>query len=117
MKFIFYAFGFLAIVWEIYVLVDPVKMHAKFQSMKKKENKNRTPMELVLGFMMLFYMLWTLIGLMSSQWLLFLVLIIMSLIPKPYVVLRWIDSLLTVAILIFMILNISHLHIDLINLL
>lgn len=61
----------------------------------------------------MFYVLWAFCGLFTDQWPLFMLIIIMGMIPKPYAFIRMIDAIVSAAVLTFMILNVYHLHIDL----
>jgi hypothetical protein len=61
------------------------------------------------------YVLLTLIGLLSSQWILFLVILLISIMPRKIKYSRigfLIDSSICSAILMFAIINHFHLHID-----
>ena len=114
MTTLFYLFGILAILWEFAVLTDTNKIHYFLGNKEKnKDNDNYTN----LSFLMLGYFLWAIVGLFSSQWILFLVLIVLSIIPTKHIVLRWIDSLLSLLILLFILINKFHLHIDILSLL
>lgn len=107
----FYSFTIIAIVWEIKMLSK-----SKFNNFKKNvENHNINKDTL---FFMLLYMLWTFIGLISSQWIIFLFIILLGLINNitgigKYYYYNVLDSILTIAALLFMLINKYHLHIDL----
>lgn len=114
LKFLFYSWGLLAILFEIMVMKSPKKYNNYIQSIvkiKKSDKPSGTQIALIL--LMCGYMAWGLIGLFSSQWVLFAALIILSWIPKlKFWILCWIDSVLTLPLLIFILLNAFHLHID-----
>jgi len=114
LKFMFYFWGIFAILWEMNVLYNPVKVRDNYKRIAEAKTGD-IPKDLVLLLVLMAgYCLWTIIGLFSSQWICFLVIILLSLIPKKQsVVLRWIDALVTVVILLFIILNAYHLHLNL----
>lgn len=63
-----------------------------------------------------FYFFFCFVGLMSSQWYGFVAIIILALIPKKWLAWRIIDGLLSIAILLFILLNKYHFHIDITSL-
>ncbi len=61
-----------------------------------------------------YYWIILFIGLLSFQWYFFLLIIIMGFIPKgKYIWIRRVDSLITISILLFIVLNKFHFHINL----
>lgn len=114
---VFYLFAFVAIVWELITVTSPRRV-VNFQKRFNENTKDFGDWEQnqrLVGVFMLCYIAWTLIGLLSSQWIIFLSLLALGLIPKGMVVWRWIDSVISLALLIFMLLNVFHLHIDLLQ--
>lgn len=117
MKHLFYFIAFLPILWEIMVLSNPKKV-ARFISIlraKSKYNltkKNYTNAEKAFYLLNLGYIGWSIAGLLSSQWVLFLIIILLGFMPKKHYITIWINSLLSLAVLIFIILNAYHFHID-----
>ena len=62
------------------------------------------------------YFIWAATGLMSSQWIPFLVLILYSFIPKgDNIFIRKADAILSLAILLFIVINKYHLGINLLD--
>jgi len=120
MIYIFYLFGFLAILWEFIQISRPHKMHEVAKTLKKA-GKEGTVDDLpsnykTLSFFMFGYIIWVFMGLFTAQWPIFLFLILISLIPKKYVLHRWVDSFVSLLLLLFAMINTFHLHIDLTSL-
>lgn len=115
MTYLFYFPAFIAILWELmYGVLSPKRTHSFVKSFKGKKFDDLTSSQKSVSVCMIFYMIWVLVGLMSSQWVIFIALLLVSiLIPKKILIIRWIDSLISLALLIFLILNKFHLHIDL----
>jgi hypothetical protein len=62
---------------------------------------------------MLLYFIWSFVGIFTSQWVLFLLLILLGFIPlKRFKAWMKIDAAISIAILMLIILNKYHLHID-----
>ena len=115
--FLFYAFAVLPIIWEAMIISSPIKMSAKIKAMKKAKSKEYTSTQTAASVFLLLYALWAIIGLISTQWIGFATILILSFIPKGnFWFIRWIDSIVSVAILIFIVINKYHLHIDLFEL-
>ena len=119
MQHIFYVLLLIPIMYELIVLYNTKKIHAKVKKMKGSNRKwdQMTDNEKLLSVTTLMYLLITFFGLFTFQWYLFLFLILTTLIPKKSsITFRFIDSLIGMLILIFAIVNKYHLRIDLIDL-
>lgn len=112
MKHLFYFLAILPIIWEMMNLVSIKKTHEIATSMKGKKYDDYSTSQKTLGVCMLGYIIWTFIGLFSFQWVLFLGLILFRLIPKKYIWFRWIYSLISFIVLVFILLNGYHFKID-----
>lgn len=115
MKILFYFWIIFAIAYESIVMLNSSKFASfKRQIKSKLEAKENLSVRmntfLTLNF---FYAIWVFIGLFSSQWIVFLLILLISQIPKRYAVLYFIDAIITLAALLFILLNAYHLHIDL----
>lgn len=116
MKIIFYFWVIFAIAYESAVILNPSKFIEFKKALKskiaKKENLTVTMNTfLVLNFL---YAMWAFVGLFSSQWIVFLFILFLSQLPtKKYAFLLCVDAILTLAALLFIVLNAYHLHIDL----
>jgi len=120
MIYIFYLFSALAILWEFTQITSPHKMHEVSKRIKKA-GKEGTVDDLpsnykILFFLMLGYFIWAIMGLFTAQWPIFLFLIFISLIPKKYILHRWVDSFVSLMLILFAMINTFHLHIDLTSL-
>ncbi len=113
-KLLFYSWGILAIMYEMMVLSSPVKITTFNKNRKTKNSKDYTGWENAFVILILFYIIWCCIGLFTSQWLLFIVIICLGFIPKRNIAfLIWIDSLISLLILVFIFINSFHLHLNL----
>lgn len=115
-KFIYYFFGLFAIMYEWWAIANYDKLErfrekAKVTTDFDKLSDNGKAFS-VLQFL---YMFWGFVGLFSSQWLCFLLLIILSIINPKIRGKEWnfIDSVLSILLIMFAILNTYHWHISL----
>ena len=116
MDHIFYFLAIFPIIWELTVASDAKKVHNKFNEIKKKNDvKKFTNNETVLAFLMLGYTFWVIIGLFSSQWVLFASIILLSIIPSKKIWVRRVDAIITLLVLCFILINKYHLHIDILG--
>jgi hypothetical protein len=118
MKHVFYFFAIFAILYEAMVLTSPRKFVAAKKDIKGKKIDDYTTNQIAYVLFNFFYLAWTMVGLFSTQWMVFVVLLIISTISgltarfrSP--VLYSIDALISFSILLFMMINVYHLHIDL----
>ena len=91
----------------------------------KKENNGDIPRDKISNKFIIYticsvsYLIICLIGLMSSQWICFLAIIVQSLsvsrLRRKYIIVGYLDSILSFAILLFILINKYHLHINLLN--
>lgn len=111
MGYIFYPFAILAILYEITCVFNPGKIISAKKDVKSKKWDEMKDNYQVLSVLMPLYCLWTMVGLFTSQWLLFLVIIGLSLIPKKDIKLFiFIDAVLSLFLLLFIVINKFHLH-------
>lgn len=123
MEKLFYIIVTLFFVYELLVLVCRKRI---FEAMKNCRNRIKeakqegkpTDVEAIGGTMVafqifnIFYLIFTVIGFMSSQWLPFVCLFILGLIPKRWLFIAYIDSIVSLSILAFILINKFHLHIQ-----
>lgn len=114
MKHLFYFIAFLPILWEAMVLARPKVVNHFLDNIRAKSGspESYTKTEKLFGYLQLGYFTWCFVGLFSYQGILFLPMVILGVVPKKYPILRYIDSLISIALLIFIILNEYHFHID-----
>jgi hypothetical protein len=103
-------------MWEFYVFARPdvaVNMKLAF----KEHPKDLTSNQKLFSFLMLLYTFWTMFGLLTFQWYMFVIFTIWSLIHiKDKTEFRFkVDSLGSIVILIFIILNKFHFKIHFLN--
>lgn len=113
MKHIYYLFTLLPILFEYLNLQDTKRIHEFIERLKTTPHKEQTGYQKTYGVLMLGYWLWAVIGLFSFQWPVFLFMLILGAFPKKLIFVRWIDSLISIVVLIFIIVNAYHLHINL----
>ena len=114
--FLFYFCTSAAILYEILGLSSPKKMIAFKEMMVAKEKivpkvKNNST-ESAYIFLTMMYFMWLFIGLFTFQWVIYLFIIMLSFLPKRHFTIVWADSLVTLVILLFTIINAYHLHIS-----
>lgn len=117
MASIFYFFAIFAILFELVAFQNPQRILDKEKHIRETKNDNDVfkHQYAIFSLLMLLYILWNLIGLFSSQWFLFGLLLLLGLIFKgrKYVWHVRLYSFLTLVILIFIILNKYYLHLEL----
>ena len=116
MSNIFYFLGGLAILWEIMVVTSPIKVTKFIKSYEDRDINGLTKTQKNLSYCMLGYIVWCLIGLVSSQWVIFIFLLFLGMFSKKRAILTFITGLLSFLLLIFMLLNVYHFNIDLFSL-
>lgn len=113
MKDLFYFLAIFPLVWEFYVLTNAKEVYENHLALKKQDKKTTLSMsDACFAVFMFFYTVWNFIGLFSFQWFVFLMFFVLSLIPKKYVWMRFVDAFTSIAFLLFIVLNAYHFHID-----
>jgi hypothetical protein len=116
MKTFYYFLGIAPIIWELLSIMELHKVHAfcmEYKLMnKRKEKYVMSSTQHTFTLFMSMYVVWGIAGLFSSQWFLFLLLLLISLIPKKVIFIRLLDACISFALLLFIILNRFHFHID-----
>ena len=120
MKHIFYFFAIAPILWEILNIRETKRFHEFFLKCKKISTedvgfKDWSTNQQAVSLLMLMYFCWTVVGFMTSQWIVFITILFLSYIPKKHIIVRKVDAFITLCLLIFAILNEYHLHINLID--
>jgi hypothetical protein len=106
---VFYTFGFILVWFEISNLKN-INDYLKWKELLIDGRETDNPL---LGLMFVSYVTWVFIGLLSSQWIVFLLLVIVNFIPKGLSKpLHIADSITSIILLLFIIVNKFHLHID-----
>ena len=123
-KFTFYLFGLFAIWYEIYTIANWKKFTAlskKIEGADKLPEKDRpklTSTETGAAFLMVGYFLWTFVGLFTSQWIVFVGLFVLGFLTMAINNIKrtkaWniIDSMASIFLIMYAILNTYHLHND-----
>lgn len=122
MTTLFYLFVVIFLVHEVFVLVMQKSVFAEYKIIRKRKKEKNLKAKDFSGtikmylFISLIYLFYCFAGLLTSQYPLFLLMILIALIPKKFLILMYIDSFVSIAILLFIILNKFHFHIDIANL-
>lgn len=115
MKTLYYLMGILPIFIECAKVFDPKKIVKEIEGVKAEKDiekmiKNGGCFWIAVQ---LYYMIWSIAGLVTAQWPVFLLLIVLSFIPKKNIAVFWLNALFSLLALIFILINEFHLHIDL----
>ncbi len=113
-----YLFYLITIVWVIVEFVCLKNTQQVLDVINKTKNKQRklSINENTFLVLQLFYAIWGLIGLFSSQYIIFILLTALSFLVKQKTVISIkINSTISIFLLLFLILNKFHFHIDLWN--
>lgn len=115
MKHVFYLLAIFPIFYEMVNVSSPKKLqdfHKRFKNLKSNEFDEWTEAQKTYSIFSLFYVAWVIVGLLTFQWPVFLFILLLSIIPKYFIWIRFVDSLITLSLLFFIIINAYHLHID-----
>ena len=113
MATIFYILIAFCLFFEVLNLAACKKVFAAVEKYKDKNDLTEiSPVFAVWRKCNWIYLILCFIGLISSQWIGFLALIVLSLIPKKWFTWRIIDNILGITILLFVLLNKYHFQID-----
>ena len=124
MTHVFYILIAFFIFVELIVLFSQKNIHSAVKRLKKlnKEKKGKLSFDEIGASMTLYqsigiiYLIYCLVGLMSSQWVFFALIILLAFIPKRWLWWRYVDSIVTLLILAFILLNKYHFHINMFHL-
>lgn len=116
MKILFFMWSFFAVLWEAICIVSP-HMVSEFKKgvRSKKSFNDQSKTGKAFGWFNALYAGWIFVGLFSSQWVLFVIVFFLGVVPKRNTFFVFIDSFLTLPVLIFIIINAFHLHLDLLQ--
>ncbi len=65
-----------------------------------------------------YYLIWLFVGLFSSlNWPVFIFMFLLGVIPKRFILQRWLDGVMSFALLLFTVINAFHLHLNVFNVL
>ena len=118
MKHIFYFFGIFAVIYELWAIRHASRLYLfvlrlRQQAKKEKGIDDMSGTQIMFIILHLCYIFWAFVGLFfSSQWIIFLTIVLFSFIPKRILVLRFIDSIISLALVSFVLMNQYHFGID-----
>lgn len=113
MNHIFYLLAIFPMLWEFTVIMSPRKTREQVTRCVKTPPKEKSTTQIAFLLLSFGYIVWCFIGLWSSQWMLFTMLLILGLVYKKNILIRVLDAIISAIIIVFMIINVYHLHIDL----
>jgi hypothetical protein len=116
MSHIFYFLGVLAILWEVIVVTSPIRVTKFINSYGNKSVDGLTTKQKNLSYCMLGYVIWCIVGLITNQWVIFVLLLSLGMVSKKRMILTFITGILSLLLLVFMLINVYHLHINLFSL-
>lgn len=113
MEHVFYLLVSFFLAFEILSLFTVKKIHASVNKYRDLSNVQDMSATFATYYVVnVLYFLTCVIGLISSQWACFLLILALCFIPKRYLTWRIIDGVISILILLFVILNKYHFHID-----
>lgn len=113
MEHVFYLLVSFFLPFEILSLFAVKKIHASVNKYRDLSNVQDMSATFATYYVVnVLYFLTCVIGLISSQWACFLLILALCFIPKRYLTWRIIDGVISILILLFVILNKYHFHID-----
>lgn len=122
MEHIFYFFTFFALMHETNKFVNPKNFQKKMDDLRTKSETNEeyTFEDAFRVFGILGYVLWSFIGLLTSQWIVFASMFLIGFLTIPWgksppTYIRKFDAGISILALFFIIINKYHLHIDLLQ--
>ena len=116
MDYLFYFFAIFAIMWEMTVFKDTQKVTDYMLRFKQKKTEQLDGTDWSFTVLMTGYTCWILLGLFTSQWILFLLMLAIALFPSQRFKVLKLDALLSLIVLFFIILNKFQFGIDIISL-
>lgn len=113
MEHVFYLLVSFFLAFEILSLFAVKKIHASVNKYRDLSNVQDMSATFATYYVVnVLYFLTCVIGLISSQWACFLLILALCFIPKRYLTWRIIYGVISILILLFVILNKYHFHID-----
>jgi len=120
-KVIFFFFALIAIVYEMWSIKNSKRLVELSEMIRKSTNDKKEvepkPAYAVFIVCQALYCFWALVGLFSSQWVIFAILLLLGSLSffgftktRVYIIC---DAIITLGLLVFMVINAFHLHIPL----
>lgn len=117
MIYVFWIIGIIPIFFDLYKTYKTDEFNKLRVNLKDTEFKNLNDAQKSLVIFGLIYFVWNLIGIFTSQWLIFLFLFAGGLIVKNNKYLVKIDGIISLLLIMFAFINEFHLKLDLLNIL
>jgi len=114
MKYLFYSLAIFPLIWELMCIFELNRVHnflRGIDELKGKKVEEYTTNQILIVVLMWGYFAWEFVGLFTANWFYFLILLLMGFAPKKNKYVKLVDSVLSVIIIIFIVLNAFHFHI------
>ena len=111
-SFAFYLLAVIAIIKELKTFFNPKATQKKRDEEKKIKWEFKTEEQKDSQYLAILYVVWIVVGLFTSQWLLFLLILLICFVPIKNWIGYKINAGLSLAILIFIIINRFQIHIN-----
>lgn len=121
MTHVFYLFGVLFIIYSMIIMASYKEYTNFLNKLKQKQDKQDKPDTTAaltgcfIALVSVGFLFWSVLGLLTFQWPVFVLLIVFSFIPTKHYVIRLFKSLVILAILVFIVLNAYHFNIDVLS--
>lgn len=115
-SFLFYLTAIYFMFKELQVFYNPKVFMARIKRQKATPFKDKTEEQLFSHYEGVFYACWLLLGFFTSQWLTFGFILLVCFVPVKHWVSVKINGLLSFLLLVFIVVNKYHLHIDFVKL-
>ena len=111
---VFYSLGLLGVLYEMYVMSNPKRVHNFITNLKGVDVELQTTTQKAYGFFQMGYMVWAMVGMLSEQWVVFLLLLVVSVIPFRHLKAfgRFFDAVISLCVVLFLVLNHFHFKIN-----
>ena len=120
MENLFYFGVFIYLVFLVITLMNNERFYQWSEYLAKHNKEELTPATILMVMFCFCMLLLNIVGLLSSQWIVFLFLWIITLFVYPikkYLFVRLVNNVIEIICVLFILINKFHLHIDLTNLL
>jgi len=113
MKHLFYFIGLIPLIYEITALINPEQFYSLLKRIKASNTSSLSINQKGFVILSFAYLVWVFIGLFTFNWVAFLALFMLMLMPAKNYIVIFINSFISSFILLFIILNEYHFKINL----
>ena len=112
MKHVFYFLAILPLCWELATLFAPKKVLSFYKEYVKTPKEKRSNLQKGYTMFLALYLIWMLVGLLTFQWIIFLLLIKTYYLRNKWLYIGLISRITTPYLILFTIVNAYYLKID-----